>query len=39
MDLKKVLPENLVHRENQEKKVLLGSLALREPKATEASLG
>lgn len=39
MDLKKVLLENLARRENLAKMVPLVSLALRGPKATEASLG
>lgn len=39
MDLQKVLLENLAHRENLEKVVPLASLALREPRATGASLG
>lgn len=39
MELKKVLLENLARRENLEKTEPLVSLALREPKATGASLG
>lgn len=39
MDLKRVLLENLARRENLAKMVPLVSLALREPKATGASLG
>lgn len=36
-DQKKVLLENLAHRENLEKMVLLVFLALRDPKAAGAS--
>lgn len=39
MDQKKVPLENLAHRGNLEKTGPRGSLALRDPKAAEASLG